>query len=132
MMTGKPEVYQALSGIDMDKNGDYKYPIIMLTHTPDMFPKIPTGVTLSLAGHTHGGQIRIPFLGAIFTASNYGEKYAKGWIQEKEGELVPITNSQQIQLKKDIKTLFTTCGIGVSILPFRFNCPPEIVVIEFE
>ena len=86
----------------------------MLTHTPDMFPKVPDDVNLTLAGHTHGGQIRIPFLGPIFTASIHRDKYSKGFIEENE------------------KKMIVTTGIGVSILPIRFNCPPEIVVIEFE
>ena len=132
MMTGKPDIYKALDGIEINEEGRYKNPVIMLSHTPDMFPKMPTDVTLTLAGHTHGGQIRIPFLGAIFTASKYGEKYVKGWKQEKDGENINIDTAKPITLQKDISTLFVTRGIGVSILLFRFNCPPEINIIEFE
>jgi uncharacterized protein len=86
-------------------------PVIMLTHEPDIFPQLPNLVSLTLAGHTHGGQIRLPFIGGIFTASIYGNKYAKGYIAE---------NSKQ---------MFVTSGIGTSILPVRFLCPPEIVVL---
>jgi len=89
-------------------------PLIMLTHTPDMFPKIPDNVFLTLAGHTHGGQVRIPFLGALIIPSEYREKYAKGKITENN------------------HTMIVTKGIGTSILPFRFNCTPEIVIINFE
>ena len=130
--TGKPDIYKALDGIEVDENGRYNKPVVMLSHTPDMFPKIPDEITLVLAGHCHGGQIRIPFLGPIFTASRYGDKYAKGWKQEKDGESIKIDILKPIKLQKDISTLFVTRGIGVSILPFRFNCPPEINVIEFE
>lgn len=87
-------------------------PVIMLTHEPDTFPEIPNSVSLTLAGHTHGGQIRLPFIGAIFTASIYGNKYAKGYIVEKG------------------KQMFVTTGVGTSILPARFLCPPEIVILE--
>ena len=132
MMTGKPDIYKALDGIEINEEGNYKYPVIMLSHTPDMFPKMPTGITLTLAGHTHGGQIRIPFLGAPFTASSYGDKYAKGWKHEKDGEEIKVDTVKPIKLQKEISTLFVTRGIGLSILPFRFNCPPEINVIEFE
>lgn len=78
-----------------------------------MFVKVPEDINLTLAGHTHGGQVRIPFIGPIFTTSNFGDKYTKGLIEEKG------------------KKLITTTGIGTSILPVRFNCLPEIVVIEF-
>ena len=105
MMTAFPNMEDALKGT--------KTPTILLTHTPDVFPDIPRNVNLTLAGHTHGGQVRLPIIGPIFTASNYGNKYAIGFIEENS------------------KKLITTRGIGVSILPFRFNCPPEIVVIEF-
>ena len=105
MMTAFPNVEDALKGT--------KSPTILLTHTPDVFPDIPRNVNLTLAGHTHGGQVRLPIIGPIFTASNYGNKYAIGLVEENG------------------KKLITTRGIGVSILPFRFNCLPEIVVIEF-
>lgn len=105
MMTAFPNMEDALKGT--------KTPTILLTHTPDVFPEIPRNVNLTLAGHTHGGQVRLPIIGPIFTASNYGNKYAIGLVEENG------------------KKLITTRGIGVSILPFRFNCLPEIVVIEF-
>ncbi len=130
--TGNPEIYKALNGIRTDENGQYNEPVIMLSHTPDMFPKMPDKITLTLAGHTHGGQIRIPFIGAIFTASRYGNKYAKGWKQEKDSKVIKIDTTKPIKLQKDISTLFVTRGIGMSILPVRFNCPPEINIIEFD
>jgi len=105
MMTAFPNIEDALKGT--------KSPTILLTHTPDIFPDVPGNVNLTLAGHTHGGQVKIPIIGPIFTASNYGNKYAIGLVDENG------------------KKLITTRGIGVNILPFRFNCPPEIVVIEF-
>ena len=105
MSTGDADLYKAIGTIDK--------PAILLTQTPDIFPKVPKSVNITLAGHTHGGQIRIPLFGPIFTASSYHDKYAKGLIIEKD------------------KKLITTIGIGVSILPIRFNCVPEIVVIEF-
>lgn len=105
LMTGKPDIYKAINGV--------KAPTILLTHSPDMFVKVPENINLTLAGHTHGGQIRLPFIGPIFTASNFGDKYSKGLIEENGRKLI------------------TTTGIGTSILPVRFNCLPEIVVIEF-
>lgn len=96
-------------------------PAILLTHSPDAFPFISnpsdfpiTGkVDLTLAGHTHGGQVDIPFVGPLIVPSSYGQRYAQGLIEENG------------------KKLFVTKGIGTSILPVRFNCLPEIVVINF-
>lgn len=90
-----------------------KSPVIMLTHSPDEFYKIPSGVNLILAGHTHGGQVVLPIVGAILTGSKYKSKFLYGLIEE------------------DNKKMIVTKGLGVSILPFRFNAIPEIVVIEF-
>lgn len=98
------------------------HPTILLTHTPDIFPfitnksnsKITSKVDLTLAGHTHGGQVNIPFVGPLVVPSSYGKRYAKGLIEENS------------------KTIFVTKGIGTSILAVRFNCIPEIVIINFK
>lgn len=97
-----------------------KSPTILLTHNPDIFPfitnknnfKITKKADLVLAGHTHGGQVRIPFLGALIVPSNYKNKYAEGLVNENG------------------RKMFVTKGVGTSILPVRFNCVPEIVVIN--
>ncbi len=106
MQTQKPNIDKALIGTNR--------PIIFLTHTPDMFPKIPQKVNLTLAGHTHGGQVRFPVIGAVYTASKYFNRYAKGLIVENG------------------KKMIVSKGIGVSIIPIRYNCIPEIVIIQFE
>lgn len=85
--------------------------VIALTHNPDIFPKIPTDVPLTLAGHTHGGQVNLPFIGRRVVPSEFGERYAIGHVQE---------NGHQ---------LFVTPGIGTSIIPVRFRVPPEISVL---
>lgn len=102
--TGTADVEKALAGI--------RKPVILLAHTPDIMPKIPETVNLTLAGHLHGGQIRLN--GAIIVPSVYGKKYANGFLLDHN------------------RKIYTTKGLGTSILPIRFNCPPEIVVIEFE
>ena len=102
--TGTADVEKALAGIQK--------PVILLTHTPDIMPKIPETVNLTLAGHLHGGQIRLN--GAIIVPSAYGKKYANGFLLDHN------------------RKIYTTKGLGTSILPIRFNCLPEIVVIEFE
>ena len=105
LQTQRPDVEKALKNT--------KPPIILLTHTPDMIEKIPENVNLTLAGHLHGGQINFPFHGAIVAPSRCGPTYAYG--------LFDVNG----------RKLFVSRGIGTSILPIRFLCPPEIVVIEF-
>lgn len=104
-MTRIPNLSQALKNT--------KQPVILLTHSPDVFPKIPQNVNITLAGHLHGGQVRLPFIGALIVPSDYGDKYSQGLIEENN------------------KKMIVTKGIGNSILPIRFNCVPEIVVINF-
>jgi predicted MPP superfamily phosphohydrolase len=86
-------------------------PIIVLTHNPDLFPRIPSRVILTLAGHTHGGQVNLPFVGRLKVPSEFGQRYAAGHILE------------------DNHHLFVTTGIGTSIIPVRFRVPPEIVIL---
>lgn len=108
LQTKTPDIDKALKGAEEN-------PTIFLTHSPDVFIDVPIGnVKLTLAGHVHGGQIRIPFVGALIIPSKYGDKYSHGLIVE------------------DGRRMIVTKGIGTSILPVRFNCVPEIVVINFK
>jgi predicted MPP superfamily phosphohydrolase len=86
-------------------------PIIALMHNPDLFPGMPARVSLSLAGHTHGGQVNLPLVGRLVVPSKFGQRYAYGLIEENG------------------RKLFVTQGIGTSILPVRFGAPPEIVIL---
>ncbi|WP_231731137.1 MULTISPECIES: metallophosphoesterase [Sphingomonas] len=85
---------------------------IVLSHSPDIFPQIPGSVPLTLAGHTHCGQIVLPLFGPVATASRYGERYRCGAVEEGG------------------KRLIVTAGIGTSILPFRLGAPADLWVIE--
>ncbi|HJU55099.1 MAG TPA: metallophosphoesterase [Pyrinomonadaceae bacterium] len=89
-------------------------PVIALTHNPDLFPRIPQRVVLTLAGHTHGGQVDLPFLGRPRVPSEFGQRYAAGHVVE------------------DNHHLFVTTGIGTSIIPVRFRVPPEIVFLTLK
>jgi len=86
-------------------------PVIVLTHEPDSFPEVPARAALTLAGHTHGGQVALPLLGALVVPSRYGTRYAAGHIVEGG------------------RHLFVTSGIGTSILPVRFGVTPEIALL---
>lgn len=87
-------------------------PRIMLSHTPDVFPSLPVNIELTLAGHTHCGQIAYPWGGAPANMSDYGAKYACGVVEENG------------------KTLITSAGLGTSLLPVRLFTHPEIWLIE--
>lgn len=91
--------------------------IVVLQHSPDVLPvitgdlKISDDVKLLLAGHTHGGQIWLPVIGAPIVPSMFGQKFNSGHVRASGIDV------------------FTTTGIGTSVLPFRFLVPPEIAVI---
>ena len=87
-------------------------PIILLVHEPDIFPDVPSNVALTLAGHTHGGQVRLPFIWPWFVPSAYGARYAYGHIVEERRDMV------------------VSGGLGTSTVPLRLGVPPEIVRIE--
>ena len=84
-----------------------RLPRIVLTHAPDIFDDMPEPTALAVAGHTHGGQIAIPFYGPPMLPSRYHRRYASGLVREGRN------------------TIFVTVGTGTSILPLRFLCPPE-------
>jgi uncharacterized protein len=97
---GKPDVAHAFAGVNDDA------PALAMTHNPDLFPQLPTRASLLVAGHTHGGQVKLPLLGRPVLPIR--ERYAIG-------EYIEHGNH-----------LFVTPGIGTSILPVRFGVPPEI------
>ncbi|MEW6746814.1 MAG: metallophosphoesterase [Planctomycetota bacterium] len=85
---------------------------ILLSHNPDYAETISDPrVGLVLSGHTHGGQVDIPFAGAPFIPSAYGRKFLHGWVQ------APHTQ------------VFVSRGLGTIFPPLRLCCRPEIVHI---
>jgi predicted MPP superfamily phosphohydrolase len=87
-------------------------PVLLLVHEPDIFPNVPNRVALTLAGHTHGGQIRVPFVWQRYVPSRYGARFAYGHIVEGGRHMI------------------VSGGLGTSYVPARFGVPPEIVRIE--
>jgi predicted MPP superfamily phosphohydrolase len=84
-------------------------PVILLVHEPDIFPQVPGRVALTLAGHTHGGQIRLPLVPPFWAPSAYGARFAYGHIVEQGRHMI------------------VSGGIGTSQVPLRLGMPPEIV-----
>ncbi len=104
IQTGFPDVELALIGTE--------HPTILLSHNPDIYYDVHEKVELILAGHLHGGQIYLPFVGALNVPSKYGNKLVRGLIEETHNKML-VTN-----------------GLGTSILPIRFGAVPEIIVIN--
>ena len=86
---------------------------ILLAHAPDLYGEAAeAGVDLYLSGHTHAGQVRLPWIGSVVQNSAAPRAYTHGYW--RHGGMQG----------------YTSAGVGCSMLPIRFNCPPEIVVIE--
>ena len=86
-------------------------PVILLAHEPDIFPRVPGRVSLTLSGHTHGGQIRLLGYSPV-VPSRYGNRYAYGHVVENGRDLI------------------VSGGLGSSIFPVRFGVRPEILEIQ--
>ena len=87
---------------------------ILLSHSPDPFPRVPGRVKLMLAGHTHCGQIRLPLIGAVAYMSEFGDKYACGVVLEGG------------------KMLVVGAGLGTSLLPLRLGAAPDMWIITIK
>jgi predicted MPP superfamily phosphohydrolase len=86
---------------------------VLLAHAPELYQEASQkGVHLYLSGHTHAGQIRFPLIGSVRNNANCPREYAHGhWGHNGMHG-------------------YTSAGVGCSCLPIRFNCPPELILIE--
>jgi predicted MPP superfamily phosphohydrolase len=105
VLEGKPDLERALDGIPQVE------PVVLLAHEPDWADYVAQhAVDLQLSGHSHGGQIRLPLVGAPYLP-RLGQRYP--WGLRRIGSLV----------------LYTNVGIGTVRIPMRLNCPPEVTLI---
>ena len=86
-------------------------PVILMAHEPDIFPRVPARVSLTLSGHTHGGQIGL-FGYTPVVPSRYGSRYVYGHVVEEQ------------------RNLIVSGGLGCSGMPIRIGARPEIVRVE--
>lgn len=93
--------------------GRFNGPAIVLSHSPDIAPRLNKRFQAVLAGHTHCGQIALPLIGPLSTESRYGRKYACGVVREGG------------------RTTIVTAGLGTSMLPLRIGAPPDMWLITF-
>ncbi|GGJ42725.1 MULTISPECIES: metallophosphoesterase [Virgibacillus] len=110
VMLGKPNMDTTLHQANPDLF------TILLAHEPDYADTVVHyPVDVQLSGHSHGGQVRFPFIGHLYTPS-YAEKYVQGkyWIGQ------------------DKLLLYVNSGIGTTRLPYRFLCKPEIHLYTLE
>ncbi|SEH69620.1 hypothetical protein SAMN05192559_103122 [Halobacillus karajensis] len=109
VMLGKPDIKQTL------KNVDEEAFTLVMVHEPDVaseYQHLPIDVQLS--GHSHGGQVQVPFFGYLVTPP-YAEHYVEGHY--------PMDNGLE---------LYVSRGIGTTRLPYRFLCRPEISVFHLK
>lgn len=106
LWTARPNAQQALADA---RPGDA---VILVSHNPDFAETLTDRRPgLILSGHTHGGQVMIPGSGAPIVPSYYGQKYARGLVE------APTTQ------------VYVSVGIGLTGLPIRANCPPELTLL---
>lgn len=86
-------------------------PAIVLSHSPDIVPDLSRRVAVVVAGHTHCGQIALPWIGPVVVPSRYGRRFACGDM---------VDNGQRV---------IVTAGIGTSIVPLRLNAPGDVWLI---
>lgn len=103
-LAGSPQI-DTFEGIPENRKN------ISIYHSPALFKSISKKTDLAFAGHSHGGQIRLPFIGSLWTPEGTN-KYDSGWFNEGRAKM------------------YVSRGIGNSILPIRFNCRPEVAFIK--
>ncbi|MEC5426016.1 metallophosphoesterase [Virgibacillus sp. C22-A2] len=110
VMLGQPDIEAALDNVNPDLF------TILLAHEPDIADTaVNFSVDVQLSGHSHGGQVRFPFVGHLYTPA-YAEKYVQG----------------KYELGGEKLTLYVNRGIGTTRLPYRFLCKPEIYSFTLE
>ena len=102
----RPEASALLADLSPDM------PTIVLAHDPVWFAHLPAGPHLMLAGHTHGGQIRLPGIGIVKKATKAPRRWCRGLVEERG------------------QYLYVTSGIGTSGVPIRWGAPPEFAVLD--
>jgi uncharacterized protein len=111
-MLGKPNLAKAMEGLPSDS---FK---ILLAHEPDLAEQVVgQGVHFQLSGHSHGGQVKVPFVGALITPP-YSQLYQEGFYE--------------IGDSTDPLSLYVNRGLGTTRLPFRFLAKPELTIFTLK
>ncbi len=86
-------------------------PVILLAHEPFIFESVPSRVALTLCGHTHGGQVNLPLVGAPLAEARFGHGHVYGHVVERDRHMI------------------ISAGLGTSFAPVRLGRPPEVVEV---
>jgi uncharacterized protein len=103
--TGKPAPRGTLAQVPIGVRS------LALFHSPQFFDVISSRIDLALAGHTHAGQVRLPWMGPLWLPYGSG-RFVEGWYGSPRGKL------------------YVSRGVGTSVLPIRFNCRPEVPIFH--
>ncbi|UBV44177.1 metallophosphoesterase (plasmid) [Deinococcus taeanensis] len=102
--------------------------VVLLAHNPDYLTQVPAQVSLTLSGHTHGGQIRLPLFGPLKRRSTL-LNVLRGWVRgtrivqsPDEGTPADTPDGQALG--------FVSQGLGVTGVPMRWDCPAELVILD--
>lgn len=114
---GRPDPQLALQGAPGGTG------LLLMCHEPDTLMTLAdvpawTPQGLAVSGHTHGGQIRLPLVGAPLVPSVYGQRFAQGWVQGDPARGRAGARG------------YVSRGLGLSGVPMRNLCPPEVVLLE--
>ncbi len=115
IVAGASDLWQRQQNFDFRADLPAGVPVLLLTHNPDTALSVPDTFTydLMLAGHTHGGQVRLPFLVQSYIPTD--------WAFDKELHFVPTLGGERL--------VYVTSGTGMVGLPLRFNMPPRIDIL---
>jgi len=102
----EPDVRATLAEVPSDAA------VLMMIHDPDLFPRIPARVALTVAGHLHGGQVNLPLLRRAMLPTRYGERYLAGHVVEGG------------------RHLYVSAGLGTAGLPVRLRRRPEVPLLR--
>ncbi|WP_299476388.1 metallophosphoesterase [uncultured Roseibium sp.] len=100
-------------------------PILLMAHEPDIFDEVPERVSLTVSGHTHGGQINFFGYRPGYPAK-HGNKFPYGHIVGTNGTSI----ARHLGLTAEPRHLVVSGGLGCSLLPIRFGVPPEITLVH--
>lgn len=101
--------------------------ILLLAHNPDYLPHVPSKVGLTLCGHTHGGQVRLPMIGPLKRSTLM--RPLQGWVRGDAIVTSPAEGRAGVEGENHALG-FVSRGLGVTGLPVRFACPAEVAILD--